>query len=58
MTMKSEYLTCYDYGTGDAWAYLVADSATQIRERVPQHRRHQKRIPRCVAPASGGQYPP
>jgi hypothetical protein len=34
--MKSEYLACYDYGTGGAWAYLLADSAAQIRERFPE----------------------
>jgi hypothetical protein len=34
--MKTEHLVLHDYGTGGAWAYLLADSAEQIRERFPQ----------------------
>jgi hypothetical protein len=33
MTMKTGFLAVYDYGTGGAWVYLLADSAAQIRER-------------------------
>jgi len=35
MTRKTGFLTVYDYGTGGAWAYLLADSPAQIRERFP-----------------------
>ena len=35
VTKKTEYLACYDYATGGAWLYLVADSPAQIRERFP-----------------------
>jgi hypothetical protein len=34
--MRTEYLAYYDYGTGGAWVYLLADSAEQIRERFPK----------------------
>jgi len=33
---KQEYLVLYDYGTGGAWAYILAESRDQIAERYPQ----------------------
>jgi hypothetical protein len=34
-SMRTEFLVLYDYRTGGAWAYLLADSEDQIRERFP-----------------------
>jgi hypothetical protein len=34
--MKTEFLAVYNYGTGGAWVYLLADSAAQIHERFPE----------------------
>lgn len=36
--MREEFLVVYDYGTGGAWAYLLADTAAQIRDRFPELR--------------------
>jgi hypothetical protein len=33
---KKAFLVVYDYGMGAAWAYVLADSARQIEERLPQ----------------------
>ena len=33
--MRTGFLAVYDYGTGGGRAYLLADSAAQIRERFP-----------------------
>jgi hypothetical protein len=33
--MTTKYLVLYDYGQGGVWAYLVADSAEQIRREFP-----------------------
>ena len=35
-TMKKEYLVVYDYETGGAWAFLTANSAEEILERLPE----------------------
>jgi hypothetical protein len=34
--MKQEFLVLYDYETGGAWAYLLADSEKQVGERYPE----------------------
>jgi hypothetical protein len=36
--MKTEFLAVYDYETGGAWVYLLADSVAQIHERFPELR--------------------
>jgi hypothetical protein len=36
--LKTEFLAVYDYETGGAWVYLLADSAAQIHERFPELR--------------------
>jgi hypothetical protein len=36
--VRKEFLVVYDYGTGGAWAYLLADSAAQIHDRFPELR--------------------
>lgn len=33
--MKSKFLVLYDYGQGGVWAYLLADSADEIRRAFP-----------------------
>src|SRR5258708_6153864 len=38
VTMRTEFLAVYDYGTGGVWVYLLADSAAQIHERYPELR--------------------
>jgi hypothetical protein len=34
--MKREYFVLYDYGQGGLWTIVVADSAEQIRRRLPE----------------------
>lgn len=36
--MSREFLVAYDYETGGAWAFLLADSEEQIRELFPEFR--------------------
>jgi hypothetical protein len=36
VAVKTKFLVVYDYGTGGAWALLLADSAEQVRERFPE----------------------
>jgi hypothetical protein len=33
--MKREYFVLYDYGQGGLWTIVVAESAEQIRRRLP-----------------------
>jgi hypothetical protein len=33
--LKRRFLVLYDYETGGAWAYLLAESEEQIKERFP-----------------------
>ena len=33
---RSAFLTLYDYGQGDIWTFLLADSEAEIREAYPQ----------------------
>jgi hypothetical protein len=33
--MKSKFLVLHDYGQGGVWAYLLADSADEIRRAFP-----------------------
>lgn len=35
-TMRKEFLVLYDYRTGGAWAYLLADSEDQINTHFPE----------------------
>src|SRR5260370_10286428 len=35
VTMRTEFLAVYDYGTGRVWVYLLADSAAQLHARYP-----------------------
>lgn len=34
--MRQPFLTCYDYGMGGIWQYIVADSREQITSKYPQ----------------------
>jgi len=34
--LKQPFLTCYDYGQGGVWAWVIAESAAQIRELYPE----------------------
>jgi len=34
--MRREFLAVYDYETGGAWMFLLADSAEQVGERFPE----------------------
>jgi hypothetical protein len=34
--MKEEFLVVYDYETGGAWAFILAESAEQIRDLMPE----------------------
>jgi hypothetical protein len=36
--MKTEFLAVYDYETGGAWVYLLADSVAQVHQRFPELR--------------------
>ncbi|HEX6472807.1 MAG TPA: hypothetical protein VF069_27205 [Streptosporangiaceae bacterium] len=36
--MKKEFLVVYDYETGGAWAFLLANSEEEIRESFPELR--------------------
>jgi hypothetical protein len=31
-----KFLTCYDYGTGGIWIYIIADSQQQILTKYPE----------------------
>ena len=31
-----KFLTCYDYGTGGIWRYIIADSVQQILIKYPE----------------------
>jgi hypothetical protein len=31
-----KFLTCYDYGTGGIWRYIIADSQQQILTKYPE----------------------
>jgi hypothetical protein len=31
-----KFLTCYDYGTGRIWRYIIADSQQQILTKYPE----------------------
>jgi hypothetical protein len=44
--MKTEFLAVYDYETGGAWVYPLADSAAQVHERFPELRVG-RGVPRC-----------
>jgi hypothetical protein len=33
--VKTKFLVLYDYGQGGVWAYLLADSADEIRREFP-----------------------
>ena len=34
--IMAKFLTCYDYGTGGIWRYIIADSAQQILTKYPE----------------------
>ncbi len=34
--VKQPFLTCYDYGQGGVWAWVLAESADQIRHAYPE----------------------
>ena len=36
LAVKTTHLTVYNYGTGGAWAYLLADPPAQINQRFPE----------------------
>ena len=34
--MKRPYLVCHDYGAGGSWAFMLAESAEDIKRRYPR----------------------
>jgi hypothetical protein len=38
MVMSREFLVAYDYETGGAWAFILADSEEQLRMSFPELR--------------------
>jgi hypothetical protein len=34
--IMDKFLTCYDYGTGGIWRFIIAESALQILTKYPE----------------------
>ncbi len=46
---KRRFLVVFDYGQGDAWAFVDAESGEQIVRRYPELRAYEERPPNISA---------